>query len=129
VQMASVTTGDSGRDGHLVTSDFFDVQQFPTMRFVSTGIQTKGDDYLLHGDLTIKDVTKPVVLELEFDGIVTDPWGNTKAAFTASTEINRKHFGLDWNVALDTGGVLVGEKVKIELDIQAARAADAVKAA
>jgi polyisoprenoid-binding protein YceI len=129
VQMASVSTGDAGRDNHLVTGDFFDTQQFPTMQFVSTSIQPEGDEYLLHGDLTIKDVTKPVVFTLEFDGIVTDPWGNTKAAFSASTEINRKHFGLDWNVALDAGGVLVGDKIKIELDIQAAKTAEAVKAA
>ena len=112
-----------------MTGDFFDIEQFPTMRFVSTAIEPQGDDYKLHGDLTIKDVTKPVVFDLEFDGVVTDPWGNTKAGFSASTEINRKDFGLDWNVALEAGGVLVGDKVKIELDIQAAKSAAAVKAA
>jgi polyisoprenoid-binding protein YceI len=122
VEMGSVSTGDPGRDGHLTNGDFFDIEQFPTMHFVSTGIVPKGDDYILNGDLTIKGVTKPVAFELEFDGVATDPWNNTKAGFSASTEINRKDFGLDWNVALDAGGVLVSEKIKIELDVQAVKA-------
>lgn len=123
VQMASVTTGDAGRDGHLQQNDFFEVEKFPTMKFVSTGIETKGGDYRLNGDLTIKDVTKPVSFDLEFDGVATDPWHNTKAGFTAETEINRKEFGVDFNVALETGGVLVGDKIKITLDVQAAKVA------
>jgi polyisoprenoid-binding protein YceI len=122
VDMKSVATGDSGRDGHLVSGDFFDVDQFPTMEFVSTGITPDGGAYSLQGDLTIKGVTRPVTFELEFEGVATDPWGNTKAAFTASTEINRRDFGLDWNVALDQGGMLVSEKIKVELDIQAVKA-------
>jgi polyisoprenoid-binding protein YceI len=123
VQMLSVTTGDDGRDGHLKTNDFFDIEKYPTMKFVSTGIKANGSDYTLTGDLTVKDVTKPVSFDLEFDGVATDPWNNTKAGFTAETEINRKDFGVDWNVALEAGGVLVGEKVKITLDIQATKAA------
>jgi polyisoprenoid-binding protein YceI len=122
VQMASVTTGDAGRDGHLQNNDFFDIEKFPTMSFVSTGIVSKGSDYTLNGDLTVKGVTKPVAFDLEFDGVATDPWGATKAGFTAETEINRKDFGVDWNVALEAGGVLVGDKVKITLDIQAVKA-------
>ena len=122
VDMGSVATGDDGRDGHLKAADFFDTETFPTMTFTSTAITPKGSDYALTGDLTIKGVTKPVVFELEFDGVNTDPWGNVKAGFTAETEINRRDWGLEWNVVLDTGGMLVSEKIKIQLDIQAAKA-------
>jgi polyisoprenoid-binding protein YceI len=124
VDTATVTTGDDGRDGHLRSADFFDVEQHPTMTFVSTGIAAgRGGRFELSGDLTIKGVTRPVTFDLEVDGVSTDPWGNTKAGFTATTEINRREWGLEWNVALDTGGVLVGEKIKIELDIQLAKSA------
>lgn len=119
VATASVSTHDDGRDTHLRSADFFDVEAFPEMRLVSTGIDVDGDDYVLHTDLTIKGVTKKVDFELEFDGVATDPWGNTKAGFTAEAEINRKDWGLEWNVALEAGGVLVGEKVKITLEIEA----------
>jgi polyisoprenoid-binding protein YceI len=118
VDMASVSTGDEGRDGHLRAGDFFDAEAHPTMTFVSTGITADGSDHALTGDLTIKGVTKPVTFALEFDGVATDPWNNTKAGFTAETEINRKDWGLEWNVALEAGGVLVSEKIKIQLDIQ-----------
>jgi polyisoprenoid-binding protein YceI len=119
---ASITTGDESRDGHLKSADFFDVEHYPTLSFVSTSIEQDGSDFRLAGLLTVKDITKPVVFDLEFDGVTTDPWGNTKAGFSAETEINRKDFGLEWNVALETGGVLVGEKVKIQLDIEAVKA-------
>ena len=122
VQAASIDTRDEGRDGHLRSADFFDVAQFPTWTLVSTGIEADGDDFVLHTQLTIKGVTKPVDFELEFDGVVTDPWGNTKAGFSAEAEVNRKDWGLEWNVALETGGVLVGEKVKIQLEIEALKA-------
>lgn len=125
VEMASVSTGDDGRDAHLKSADFFDVEQFPTMTFTSTSIERDGDDddeFLMHGNLTIKGVTKRVTFELEFDGVATDPWGNTKAGFSAEAEINRKDWGLEWNVALEAGGVLVGEKIKLQLDIQAVKA-------
>jgi polyisoprenoid-binding protein YceI len=92
------------------------------MTLVSTGIAAAGDAYVLHADLTIKGVTKSVDFDLEFEGVVTDPWGNTKAGFTAETEISRKAFGLEWNAALETGGVVVGDKVKIVLDIEALKA-------
>jgi polyisoprenoid-binding protein YceI len=92
------------------------------MTFHSTGIKDDDGEYRLFGDLTINGATRQVEFALEFDGVNTDPWGNTKVAFSATTEINRKDFGLEWNVALETGGVLVGDKVKIELDIQATKA-------
>lgn len=120
VEMTSVNTDDEGRDAHLRGADFFDVEQFPTMSFVSTSLSAEGDSYALAGDLTIKGVARPVTFVLEFEGVSTDPWGNTKAGFSAETEINRKDWGLEWNVALETGGLLVGEKVKIQLDIEAA---------
>lgn len=122
VEMNSVSTGDDQRDGHLRTGDFFDTEQFPTMTFTSTAVRAAGDDFVLVGDLTIKGVTRSVEFELEFDGVSPDPWGGTRAGFSATTVINRKDFGLEWNVALDTGGVLVGDKVTITLDIQAVRA-------
>jgi polyisoprenoid-binding protein YceI len=118
----SVTTGDESRDVHLRSADFFDVDNHPELSFVSTSIEHNGDDFRLAGLLTVKDITKPVVFDLEFDGVSTDPWGNMKAGFSAATEINRKDFGLEWNVALEAGGVLVGDKVKIQLDIQAVKA-------
>ena len=123
LDVASISTGDDGRDEHLRSGDFFDLEQFPTWTLTSTGLRADGDDYVMTADLTIKGVTRPVEFEVEFEGMATDPWGNTKAGFEATAEINRKDFGLEWNVALDAGGVLVGEKVKIELDIQAVKAA------
>lgn len=121
VETASITTGDDGRDAHLRGADFFDVEQFPTMSLVSTALRPQGADYVLTADLTIKGVTRSVEFDLEFDGVATDPWGNTKAGFSATAEISRKDFGLEWNVALETGGVLVGDKVKLVLDIQAVK--------
>ena len=122
VQAASVDTRDEGRDGHLRSGDFFDVENHPTWTLVSTGIAAKGSDYVLHTQLTIKGVTKSVDFALEFDGVAVDPWGNTKAGFTAEAEINRKDFGLEWNAALEAGGVVVGEAVKITLEIEALKA-------
>jgi len=119
VDMASVDTGDAGRDEHLRTSDFFDIQTHPTMTFTSTSITASGGDYELAGNLTIRGVTKPVTFELELGGVGTDPWGNTRAGFTATTTINRKDWGLEYNAVLEGGGVLIGEKVTIELDVEA----------
>lgn len=121
VDMASVDTADESRDGHLKGSDFFDVENHPTMTFASTGLVATGDGYRLNGDLTIKGVTRPVGFDLEVSGVSPDPWGGTRVAFSATTEINRKDFGLEWNVVMETGGVLVGEKIRIELDIQAVK--------
>jgi polyisoprenoid-binding protein YceI len=121
-EIGSISTNDESRDGHLKSADFFDAENFPTMHLVSTGIDQDGSDYVLHADLTIKGVTKPVDFELEFEGVSPDPWGGTRAGFSAETEVNRKDWGLEWNMALETGGVVVGEKVKIQLDVQAVRA-------
>ena len=122
VQAASITTDDDSRDGHLKSADFFEVETYPTLSLVSTGIEPRGADYVLHADLTIRGITKSVDFDLSFDGVVADPWGNTKAGFTAETEISRKAWGLEWNAALETGGVLVGDKVKIVLEIEALKA-------
>jgi polyisoprenoid-binding protein YceI len=122
VDLGSVTTGDEARDGHLKSGDFFDVENHPTMTFRSTGIKADGDDFLLTGDLTVAGKTRSVDFELEFDGVTQDPWGGTRAGFSAETEISRKDWELTWNVALETGGVLVGDKVKIELDAELVKA-------
>ena len=114
IELASIDTGDAGRDEHLRGADFFDVANHPSITFASTGIKEDGGDFVLFGDLTIKGITKPVELDLEFDGVSGDPWGGTRAGFTAEGEINRKDWGLEWNVALEGGGVLVGEKIKLQ---------------
>jgi polyisoprenoid-binding protein YceI len=122
VQLGSVTTGDEGRDAHLRSPDFFDVEHHPTMSFTSSGVKEDGKHFKLLGDLTIKGITNPVEFDLEFDGVAADPWGGTRASFTATAEVNRKDWDLEWNVALEAGGVLVSDKVKIELEIQAVKA-------
>jgi polyisoprenoid-binding protein YceI len=114
VQLASIDTNSPDRDTHLKSADFFDVENNPAMIFKST----KVTDDALEGLLTIKGVTKPVTFDLDFGGVSADPWGGTRAGFEATTEINRKDFDLSWNVAIEGGGVLVGEKVKIALDVQ-----------
>ncbi len=121
VDMASVDTGDEGRDAHLRSPEFFDVEKYPEMTFVSRRVRAEGDRAVVTGDLSLHGITRPVELELEFNGIGTDPFGNTKAAFTATTELSRKEFALEWNVALETGGVLVGDKVQVTLEVQAVR--------
>ena len=119
VQLDSVETRDEKRDGHLKSADFFHVEEHPTMSFVSTGIRENGSDFYLDGDLTIRGTTRPVTFDLEFNGVSNGPWGGASAGFSAETEINRKDWGLEWNVALESGGVLVSEKVKIALEIEA----------
>ncbi len=121
----AISTGDAQRDGHLRSGDFFEAEKYPEIKFVSRSF-TKSDnkgDYILEGDLSIKDVTKAIAIPVEYGGTVRDPWGNTKVAFTIDTKINRKEFGLGWNAALETGGVLVGEDVRILADIQLAEQA------
>ena len=118
VQTASVQTRNADRDGHLKSADFFDVEQYPTMTFNATNI---GDDTIT-GDLTIKDVTKPVTFSYDFNGVATDPWGATRAGFEASGEINRNDFGMTFNAPLDGGGVLISEKIKINLDLEFTKA-------
>lgn len=120
IRAASFTTGDEGRDGHVTSPDFLDVEQFPTLTFTTTSVSAgRGDRWDVLGDLTIHGVTKPVTLEVEFGGAAQDPWGNTKAGFSASTEIDREDFGLTWNQTLETGGVLISKHIKIEIEVQA----------
>jgi polyisoprenoid-binding protein YceI len=126
VDTTSITTNDEGRDQHLRSADFFDIENHPTMTLRSTGVEQRGSDFLLRADLTIRGTTRPVELDLEFDGVEKDPWGGTRAGFTASTEISRKDFGLEWNAALETGGVVVGDKVKILIEAELIKAQDDV---
>lgn len=119
IQMASIDTADEKRDEHLRSADFFEVETYPTMTFTSTGMKQDGDDWLLMGDLTMRGVTKPVTLEMEYNGMVEDPWGNTRVGFSAEGEIDRRDFGVTWNNTLDKGGIAVGNDVKIQLEIQA----------
>ena len=118
VDAASISTNDENRDKHLRSADFFDVETYPTIDFVSTGVRYEKGDFLVDGDLTMHGVTKPVTFELEFGGFGTDPYGNYKAGATAKAVINREDFGLTWNAALESGGVLVGKDVTITLDLQ-----------
>ena len=120
IQAASITTGDPGRDGHLTSADFLDMEQYPTITFASKTVRSAGaSTWEVDGDLTVHGVTNPVTLAVEFGGVATDPWDNTKAFFSASTEFDRDSFGLTWNQPLAGGGVLVGKKVRVELEIQA----------
>ncbi len=119
VDLGSINTRDEQRDGHLKSADFFEVEQHPKLTFVSTSVEPKGSDYAVTGDLTIKGVTKSVVLELEFNGVHPDPWGGTRAGFSAETEISRKDFGVDFEIPMDGGGVVVGDKVKVLLEVEA----------
>ncbi len=125
IDLSSVNTGDAARDGHLKSADFFATEAAEKMSFRSTSINIVGANLstaTMTGDLTIRGITKPVTLDVEFEGVAVDPWNNTKAGFTASGEINRKDWGIEWNAPLEAGGVLIGEKVKLQLDIQAVKA-------
>lgn len=113
------TTGVAQRDAHLLSPDFLDAEQFPYITFKSTKVEINGDSGKVYGDLTIKDVTKPVVLTVEKLGEAKSPWGQVVLGFNGSTKINREEFGLTWNVALETGGWLVGKDIKIELEVEA----------
>ena len=124
IDAASIDTGVADRDDHLRSSDFLDVEHFPKLRFESTRVEKAGNDrYRIHGELTIRDVTREVVLDAEYGGRAKDPWGNQRAAFTATTSLERSDFGLRWNQVLEAGGVLVGERIDIELEVQAVEAA------
>jgi polyisoprenoid-binding protein YceI len=123
IDVASLHTRDEQRDAHLKSPDFFDAAKFPEIRFVSTGVEPDGhDEYLVKGDLTIHGVTREETLQVEGPTPeVKDPWGNMKAGATATAKINRKDFGLTWNAALETGGVVVGDEVKISLEVELTR--------
>ena len=116
VDLTSINTRDEQRDGHLQSPDFFDVENHPTMKFVSTRVeQIDEKNGRLYGQLTIKDISKEVVLDVEYAGIAKSPWGTISAGFSATGSLNRKEWGLNWNQALETGGVLVGDKINIEI--------------
>ena len=122
VELASIDTRDEQRDGHLRGGDFFDVEQHPTMTFRSTGVRPVGGNrYDVDGELSLLGTTRPIVLHAEYEGTSTSPWGGTSIGFSAKAEIDREEFGLTWNQALETGGVLVGKKVEIELEVEAVR--------
>ncbi|MEV5175179.1 YceI family protein [Streptomyces flaveolus] len=120
VQMASIETGNPDRDGHLKSSDFFKIDEFPVMTFRSTKAESLGgDDYRITGDLSLLGVTKPLTIDLEFNGVAKDPFGNERVGFEGKAEILRSEWGLTWNAALETGGVLVSDKIKLVFDISA----------
>ena len=121
IDAGSVTTGSKDRDGHLVSPDFFDVATYPSLTFVSTSVARDGDDWTITGDLTIKDTTQPVEIVFEHTGSAQDPFGNDRIGFEGDVTVSRKDWGLTWNAALETGGVLVSDKVKLEFDISAIR--------
>jgi polyisoprenoid-binding protein YceI len=119
---ASIETGQVDRDNHLRSGDFFEAEKYPTLEFRSTGIKShSGAEFVLDGELTIKDVTKPVELVVEFEGAAISPYGKAVFGFSAHTEIDREEWGLTWNMALETGGVMVGKKIKIEIEGEAIR--------
>ncbi len=120
VKVATINTNEKKRDDHLRGEDFFDVKKFPEMSFESTKFSALGKNkYKLEGNLTIKGVTKKIVFDVDYMGTGKDPWGNTKSGFSATTEINRKDFGMNWNKNLDNGGYLLGDEVKITVNVEA----------
>ncbi|GAB3854999.1 YceI family protein [Nocardioides maradonensis] len=123
IKPASVSTGSADRDGHLASADFFDTEKFPEWTFVSTAVARDGAEWTITGDFTVRDVTKPLTIVVEETGSAKDPFGNIRVGFEGSAEINRKDFGLTWNAALETGGVLVSEKIKLEFDLSAIKTA------
>jgi polyisoprenoid-binding protein YceI len=118
VDMASIDTNQPDRDNHLRTGDFFAVEEHPQLTFVSTGLEHDGKDFLLHGDLTLRGVTKPVTIAGEFNGVITDPYGQTKSGASGTLTINRKDYGVNWNAALETGGFMLGDDVTITIEAQ-----------
>ena len=129
IGVASLSTGNDDRDGHLKSADFFDVENFPTITFRSTSVKALRDNtWELDGDLTVRGTTRPVTLQVDFDGADVSPIGDERVGFSAATDINREDFGLTWNMALETGGVLVGKNARIELSVQAIAPAQAAVA-
>lgn len=124
IEAASIDTNAPDRDAHLRSGDFLEAEKYPQLTFRSTGLaEISGNEFKLHGDLTIKDVTRQVVLDVEFEGVNRSPYGQDVFGFSAKTEIDREEFGITWNVALETGGVMVGKKVTIEIEAEAIRRA------
>jgi polyisoprenoid-binding protein YceI len=126
IQADSIDTRTADRDAHLRSNDFFDMEKYPQITFTSTSVEAGGGDiYRVTGDLTIKDVTKPVTIDFEYGGTAVDPFGNHRLGLEGSVVVNRKDWGLNWNAPLDTGGVLVSEKVTLEFEVSAIKADDA----
>ena len=124
IQADSIDTRTADRDAHIKSADFLDVENFPTLTFTSTAVKYSGDDkFVLTGDLTVHGVTKSVDIDVTFNGVGPDPWGGTRIGFEGKTEISRKDFGLTWNAALETGGVLVSDTIKIELEVEGVKQA------
>lgn len=123
VDLASIDTREPNRDEHLRTNEFFDVPNHPTMSFRSTRVTGSGTNWTVEGDLTLRGATNPVTLDVTFEGAGGDPWGGQRIAFSASGEIDREQWGMNWNQALETGGFVVGKKVKLELEVEAVREA------
>lgn len=122
IDAASIDTGVPDRDNHLRSPDFLDVATYPTIDFVSTAVRSKGgNSYAVDGELTIRGTTKPVTLDMEYGGLVTDPWGNERAVFSAETKIDRETWGMTWNQALETGGWLVGKTIDVEIEIESVK--------
>jgi len=127
INAASIDTRSADRDGHLQSPDFFDVANFPKITFASTSVKDSGSDKLVvEGNLTIKDVTNPITIEFTYEGTAVDPYGNARYGFEGSSDINRKDFGLVWNAALETGGVIVSDNIKLEFEISTIAAAAVV---
>ena len=125
IEAASIDTRDRTRDEHLRSADFLDVERYPEVRFASTSVRPGDKErWQVTGDLTVRDVTRPVALDVEYNGAMVDPWGNLRAGFLATTEIDRENFDITWNQALEAGGFLVGKGVRIEIDVEAIRQAD-----
>ncbi len=122
IDATTINTDNKGRDDHLKSDEFFETTKYPTITFKSTKIVADGDDYKITGDFTMKDVSKSVTFDLEYSGTVVDPWGNTRAGFAAKTKINRQDFNVNFSGTLDNGGLVVGNEVKIELDIEIVKA-------
>jgi polyisoprenoid-binding protein YceI len=119
IELTSIETGNQQRDDHIRSADFFEVEKYPTMTYRSTGVRQDGDDLILDGELTLKGVTKNVPLRLELNGFGPDPYGGTRAGFTATAEINRRDFGVNFHAALETGGAVVSDKIAIHLEVEA----------
>ncbi len=120
IAVASLNSGEAARDEHLRSADFFDAETYPTIAFKSTSVEhAGGENWKMTGDLTVRDVTRPVVLDVEFEGATVTPFGDNRIGFSASTEVNREDWGLTWNVAIETGGVVVGKKIRLELAVEA----------
>lgn len=130
IEAASINTKDAQRDGHLRSADFLNVEQYPSISFKSTKVEVTGDNTAkLHGDLTIANVSKPIVLAVEYQGNAKSPWGTVNYGFSASTKINREDWGLTWNAALETGGWLVGKEIQIDIELELVEVAEAEKVA